>query len=79
MFSLPVPICIDILAFLKIHVNEGWAGKMSQWLRVCTVLAEDPSSVPSTHIEGLRPVVAPAPGDPEHSYWSLEAYALTCI
>jgi hypothetical protein len=37
--------------YLKSQLKR--AGKVAQWLRDCPVLAEDPSSVPSTHPCGL--------------------------
>lgn len=47
-------------------------GKMAQCLRAWTVLAEDPSAVPSTHFG--QPLVTPAPADPRHP-----AFSCTCI
>lgn len=50
------------------------AGEVTPWLRTCTVLIEDSSSVPSTHTYILTPItpaigeLAPFSGPCEHLY-----------
>lgn len=46
---------------LELHIKRG-AAKMAQQLRAIAAFAEDPGSVPSTHME--LTTVTPAPEDP---------------
>lgn len=45
-----------MLAIAELHFRSFplGAGEMAQWLKVCTDLAEDRGSVPSTHIRQLK-------------------------
>lgn len=42
--------------------NDCRAGRIAQWLGHAA-LAEDPSSVPNTHLNGLPPSITTAPED----------------
>jgi hypothetical protein len=46
----------------KGRLHEG-AGEMAQWLRVHTVITEDPNLVPCAHVGWPRPLVAVVLGD----------------
>lgn len=61
------PIC----ALISFKIATG-VGEMAQHLRALTVITEDLSWVPSTHISSSQALVTPAPG---FLFWPLQAIA----
>ena len=39
-----------------LKIDTSGAGEMAQWLRALSALAEDPGSIPSTHMVAKNPL-----------------------
>lgn len=60
----------------KMHMG-GW--RKAQGLRECVALAEDPSSVPSTHIGRVTTSFNLSPRESDATFWRQQALWHMCI
>ena len=70
--GIPLPKIKDFLGITNYIVGTR---EMAQQLRVCTLLAEDVSSVPSTHTCSSRLSITPGPEGSHHSRFQRQLHS----